>query len=106
MINQSASAQSVSSEFQNNVLENIQLVPNPTTGELRVTSYELQVTSIEVFDVYGKKLSSNHHITSSSNHHITSSSNHLINISHLQAGVYFVKITTEAGEIIKKVVKN
>jgi hypothetical protein len=32
---------------------NILVYPNPTTGELRVTSDELQVTSIEVFDVFG-----------------------------------------------------
>ena len=28
-----------------------------------------------------------------------------INISHLPAGVYFVKITTDTGEVIKKVIK-
>ena len=28
-----------------------------------------------------------------------------IDISHLSAGVYFVKITTEAGQVVKKVVK-
>jgi hypothetical protein len=81
----------------NNALENIKLVPNPTTGELQITNYELQITNIEVFDIYGRKLSSNHLITTSSHH--------LINISHLQAGIYFVKITTEIGEVIKKVVK-
>jgi hypothetical protein len=52
----------------------------------------------EVFDAYGRKLSS-HHL-------ITSSSNHLINISHLPAGVYVVKILTENGVITRKVVKN
>jgi len=30
--------------------------PNPTTGELRVMSYELRVGEIEVFDVYGRKV--------------------------------------------------
>jgi nitrous oxidase accessory protein NosD len=94
MISQSKSAQSVSSEFQNSIT----LVPNPTTGELQITNYELQITNIEVFDVYGRKLSPNHLIISSSHH--------LINISHLQSGIYFVKIITEAGEVIKKVVKN
>ena len=70
--------------------QNILLYPNPTTGELQVTSYELQVTGIEIFDVYGKKLSSNH----------------LINISHLPAGAYFVKIKTETGEVTQKIIKN
>ncbi|MDR2972028.1 MAG: hypothetical protein LBU83_08890, partial [Bacteroidales bacterium] len=38
----------------------IQIYPNPTTGELRVTSYELQVTSIEVFDIYGRAVSTHY----------------------------------------------
>jgi hypothetical protein len=78
-------------------LGGVRLFPNPTTGELQVTSYELQVTSIEIFDVYGRQLSS-HHL-------ITPSSHHKINISELQAGIYFVRITTEKGVVIKKVVK-
>jgi hypothetical protein len=83
-------------------LEDITLVPNPTTGELRITNYELRngllsEVEVEVFDVYGRKVSSHHHITSSSHH--------LINISHLSSGVYFVKIKTDGGETVKKVVK-
>jgi len=36
---------------------------------------------------------------------IPESSHHLINISHLPTGIYFVKIHTEAGELVKKIVK-
>jgi L-lactate utilization protein LutB len=55
------------------------------------------VENIEIFDIYGKK----HHIS-----YLTSQiSNHQINIAHLPAGVYFVKVYTEAGEVVKKVVK-
>jgi hypothetical protein len=75
----------------------LQIYPNPTRGELRVTSYELQVTNVEVFDIYGKKVSSNHLITTSSHH--------LSNIAHLPSGIYFVKIRTEAGEVMRKAVK-
>jgi hypothetical protein len=80
-----------------NALENITLTPNPTTGELTITNYELRITGVEIYDVYGRNVSSHHLITSSSNHHI--------NISHLQSGIYFVKISTEIGEIVKKIVK-
>jgi len=73
--------------------ENITIHPNPTTGELQVTSNGLQVTSIEVFDVYGGKQKAE------------SKKQAVLNISHLQPGVYFVKITTTAGEVIKKIVK-
>ena len=94
--NQSKSAQSELSEFQNIALENIKLVPNPTTGELRIENGELRIMSVEVFDVYGR----NCHVS-----RVTSSEND-INISHLPAGVYFVKISTEAGEVTKKIVKH
>ena len=77
--------------------QSVVIYPNPTTGELRITNYELGIEGIEIFDVYGKKLLS-HHL-------ITSSSNHLINISHLSAGMYFVQVKTETGTITKKVVK-
>jgi hypothetical protein len=84
---------------------NFLIYPNPTTNELRVTSYGLPIEDIEIFDVYGRKLSSHYLITSSPHHLITSSPHHLINLSHLHAGIYFIKITTQGGEVINKVVK-
>jgi hypothetical protein len=75
----------------------IKLYPNPTTGELRIENEELRIENVEVYDIYGKKLSS-HHL-------IPTSSHHLINISHLTAGMYFVNIHTATGEIVRKIVK-
>jgi hypothetical protein len=77
---------------------NITLVPNPTTGELSIKNYELGITNIEIYDIYGRK--------QSSNHLITSSSNHLINIVSLPTGIYFVKISTEVGDVVRKIIKN
>jgi len=79
-------------------LKNIILYPNPTIGELEIRNYELGIKSIEVFDVYGRKLSSH---TS----YPTPHTSYLINISHLTSGIYFVKVVTEQGEVVKKVVK-
>jgi hypothetical protein len=73
------------------------IYPNPTTGELTITNYKLRITKVEVFDVYGRKLSS-HHL-------IVSSSHHIVNIFHLQAGIYFVRIETEKGIITQKIIK-
>ena len=72
--------------------------PNPTTGELRVESGKLRVENIEIFDIYGKKMSQVSNLTS----HISNQ----INISHLPAGVYFVKVYTENGMFVEKVIKN
>jgi len=89
------------------VLENITLVPNPTTGELRISpaggglrgwnNGELRIENVEVFDVYGRNHSSL----------VTCHASLIkINISHLQSGIYFVKITTEAGITTRKIIKN
>jgi hypothetical protein len=71
------------------------LYPNPTTGKLIITSDELQVTSVEVFDIFGRKCHSSY---------VTCYENN-INISHLSTGIYFVKIFTEIGEVVRKVLK-
>ena len=78
-------------------LDKISVIPNPTTGELRITNYELRIDRIEVLDITGRVVSSNHPITSSSNPQI--------DISNLNAGIYFVKIATDIGIVVKKVVK-
>jgi len=80
-----------------NLFDNISIFPNPTSGDLRIESGELKIESVEIYDIYGRILSSNHLITSSSHH--------LINISHLSAGVYFMKINTEKGQVFRKVLK-
>ena len=69
----------------------LHIYPNPTTGELRIESGKLRVESIEIFDVYGRNVLMSLETT--------------LNIAHLSAGVYFVKIHTEKGEVMKKVLK-
>ena len=78
----------------------VQVYPNPTNGELRIESRELKIKSLEFFDVYGKNIRINTHIFPEN-----SGNEIVINISHLSAGVYFVKVSTESGEIVKKVLK-
>jgi uncharacterized protein YjlB len=72
----------------------LQVSPNPTTGELRIEHGELRISNIEIFDIYGGKLSSYHHIITSSHH--------LINISHLQAGIYFLRVDGTTVKIVKQ----
>ncbi|MCL1850301.1 MAG: M6 family metalloprotease domain-containing protein [Bacteroidetes bacterium] len=77
--------------------ENITLFPNPTTGELRITNYELRIENVEIFDVYGKC-----HSSLVTRYEIGET---VINISDLPAGLYFVKIYTQSGIQIKKIIK-
>ena len=79
------------------VANQLQIFPNPTTGELRIESEELRINDIEIFDVIGKNV-----FTSQVSE---ISPEIVINISHLQSGFYFLRITTEAGEVVKKVLK-
>ena len=73
-------------------IASVVVYPNPTSGVLRIGNGELRIDNIEVFDVYGRKLSSYHR-------------QHQIDISHLPTGIYIVKINTEAGEVVRKVLK-
>jgi len=96
-------------------ISTIKVYPNPTTGELRVTSYELQVTSIEVFDIFGRKVfeqKSRKAEEQKDNSPLfmevwqPQADGVVLNISHLSNGIYFLKITTAQGTVTKKVIKN
>ncbi|MCL2168044.1 MAG: S8 family serine peptidase [Lentimicrobiaceae bacterium] len=88
----------------NDFSDDIEIYPNPTTGELQVTSYGLQVTNIEVFDIYGRNVGTKFPSNKLEGWQ-PKADGVVFNISHLQSGVYFVRITTEEGVITKKIVK-
>jgi hypothetical protein len=80
-------------------IENIEIAvakiyPNPTTGKLRIESGELRARSVVIYDVFGKVQKIRNWETENT-----------IDISHFPVGIYFVKISTESGEVTKKVVK-
>jgi hypothetical protein len=83
-------------ELQNQV----KIYPNPTDGELRVTSYELRVEGIEIFDLSGKTVGANLCVRPNGMGYIN------IDISNLPDGMYFVRITTENGTTTEKIIKN
>ena len=64
-----------------------------------VSGYGLEVLSVEIFDVVGRKLLSHTSLTSHSSPLIE------IDISHLENGMYFLKIQTDDGMVTKKIVK-
>jgi subtilisin family serine protease len=80
-----------------NKMPSFVVYPNPTSGEFQVTSVKLQVTNIEIFDIVGRKLS---HIS-----YLNSHISYLIYISHLQAGIYFLKIVSDNSFEMVKVIK-
>jgi hypothetical protein len=83
---------------ENAPISGITVFPNPTNGELRITNYELGIGSlseIEVFDIYGKKQKTECRKGEMEN------GEYLINISHLPAGIYFLRINEQTVKIIK-----
>jgi hypothetical protein len=77
----------------------LKVYPNPTTGEWRVESGELKVEHIDIYDVKGRKQ------LSILNSQLSTEIEIEIDISHLPAGVYVVKVMTEQGGITKKIMK-
>ena len=71
----------------------LKISPNPTTGELRVTSDKLPMEDIQIFDVLGRRLPF---------YQEKNEGEMKTDISHLAAGVYFLQV----DGIIRKVIKN
>ena len=74
---------------------NISLYPNPAKEYVTVQT-KLEITDIEVFDLYGKLIRTVNETENPTR----------INISGLADGMYFVRITTEQGVVTKTFVKN
>lgn len=81
------------------LLNNISLFPNPAKEYVDVRIDNLNVTSLEIFDVYGKLVSG---IGTSD----ISGQTTRLNLSNLADGMYFVRVTTEQGMATKPFVKS
>jgi hypothetical protein len=85
--------------FIDNIIEynsNYKIYPNPTKGELRilVNNEQLIMNNVEVFDVYGRNVLS---------HTAHQTPYTAIDVSHLPAGIYIIKIGKEfIGKFVKE----
>ena len=80
----------------------ILVYPNPTDGVLHVETHNYaSLRQIDVFDVFGRNVFTvETHGRASLQQPMT-----IINISHLPAGMYFVRITIDKTSIVKKIIK-
>jgi len=76
----------------------ITVYPNPTTGKFNVQSSMFKVQSVEIFDVYGRKV-----YEDSNSCGLTVLRSYDLTV--FPAGIYFLKITTETGIVTKKIIK-
>jgi len=74
--------------------------PNPTSGELRITNYELNgIGEVEVFDTTSRNVFS----TKARRHEGANKNDEIVlDISHLPAGIYFLRVGNETVKIVKK----
>jgi len=77
----------------------LQVYPNPTRGEVRISISDYPICDIRLFDIIGHQIS----IVGQSE---IGQSKIAINLAHLPAGIYLIRIQTENGVVVRKVVKN
>ena len=77
----------------------LQVYPNPTSGELIIETSDYQICDMRLFDIMGRQIS----IVGQSQ---IGQSQIVINVAHLPPGIYFLRIQTENGVVVRKVVKN
>ena len=83
---------------ENFEIQNIVLYPNPSEGNFYINWGDVKPNAIEVYDLTGKIVWSNYNVSNSS-------SEINLNLSSVQQGVYFVKISTENSSVVKRVIK-
>jgi len=71
---------------------NYAIYPNPTDGKLIIESGELKIENVEIFDIYGRKLS----------HFTFHDSSVEIDISHLTNGMYYLRIDGKTMKLVKE----
>ena len=76
----------------------INVYPNPASTYVQVESKKYKIKSIEVYDIYGR-----HNLTFQG---FETLERFDVDISTLQKGIYFIKIQTDKGTLVKKFVKN
>ena len=72
------------------------MYPNPVSDKLYIEA-EVEIEEVVVYDVFGR-----HQVTETPSHQ----GNLVVDVANLNSGVYFVKIVTSEGEIVKRFVKN
>ena len=76
------------------VEDNFNIYPNPVNDRLYIAT-ETEVEEVAVYDMFGRQQELS----------AISGQQSVINVANLNSGVYFVKVVTENGEVVKRFVK-
>ena len=69
----------------------LQVYPNPTTGQLTINNEQLTMNNVEIYDIYGKNVLNSQLSTLNS-----------IDVSHLENGVYFLRMGDKIVKFVKE----
>lgn len=75
----------------------ISVFPNPARGHVNIYSPNAKIESLELYDLLGKRMESNL---------ATPSTSTMINIENIETGMYFLRINTDSGTIVKKILRH
>jgi len=74
--------------------EEIEVFPNPTTGQLTINAGNLQINQIELFNLVGQQIY---------RESIKKKSTYSCNFSWIENGVFVLKINSSKGILVKKI---
>ena len=83
--------------INDNYMTDVNVYPNPVKDRLYIET-STQIQSVEVYDIYGRV----QNLRNSETQKLRNS----IDVSNLNSGIYFVKVKTEEGNIVKRIIKN
>ena len=78
---------------EDNVLLNVKLYPNPTSGLLSIEAEEM--TSVSVYDILGQCVMQT----------VAEDGQAVLDMSRLQKGIYLIKLSTPTGSAMQRVVR-
>jgi len=79
-----------------NTIESVSVFPNPTTGIVNIRSDQNPILAVNVSDLRGRQIKYAS---------VNERRSFALNISELEAGMYFVTISTENGTLTKRIIK-
>lgn len=78
---------------EENSIDTVKIYPNPTDGLLYIDANTESIIGITVFDVLGKKVLQ------------LQGNKQQVDISTIESGMYFLRIATDRGEFVQKIIK-
>ena len=83
------------------------IYPNPTTGLLTICDVRYAICDVEIFDMMGRDVVGTTFTVAhvETDNYPSLQPTTTINIAHLPTGIYFIRIQTETGTVMRKIVK-